>query len=276
MLTFVEAISLAGDRVKQNDDAFGFAGARAWVLDGATDLHDTPLMGAASDASWIAHFANAYLHCGAYDALDDAIRRASLYAGAAFTQHVGAQSHERWQSPISSLLLAEDTPTGLRGLDLGDSRVFTLDAEGAVFVAGGPDDAADHEAALAAKQTDKEKPLLRRSETIDMLRRMRAELNKPGSRWTFCLDPACADHARSFEWKLSRPAHLLLTTDGFSALTDRYRAYDAAGLVRAALDKGLHELGRELRAIENADSEGDRHPRFKKSDDATALLLRLT
>lgn len=243
MLTFVEAISLAGDRVKQNDDAFGFAGARAWVLDGATDLHDTPLMGAASDASWIAHF---------------------------------AKSHERWQSPISSLLLAEDTPTGLRGLDLGDSRVFTLDAEGAVFVAGGPDDAADHEAALAAKQTDKEKPLLRRSETIDMLRRMRAELNKPGSRWTFCLDPACADHARSFEWKLSRPAHLLLTTDGFSALTDRYRAYDAAGLVRAALDKGLHELGRELRAIENADSEGDRHPRFKKSDDATALLLRLT
>ena len=56
MLTFIEAISLAGDRAKQNDDACGFARDRAWVIDGATDLHDAPLTGAASDAGWIAHF----------------------------------------------------------------------------------------------------------------------------------------------------------------------------------------------------------------------------
>lgn len=276
MLTFVEAISLAGDRVKQNDDACGFADGRAWVLDGATDLDDAPLIGGASDAAWIAHFANAYLHCGAYDRIEDAVRRASLYAGAAFAQHLGAQSYERWQSPISSLLMLEETESGVHGLDLGDSRVFALDAGGAVFVAGGPDDAADDESALAAKQTDKDKPLLRRAETIDMLRRMRAQLNQPGSRWTFCLDPACADHARAFAWELKRPAHVLLMTDGFSALTDRYRAYSAGELVQAALDKGLHELSRELRAIENADQSGDKHPRFKKSDDATALLMRLT
>ena len=60
MLTFIEAISLAGDRAKQNDDACGFTGNRAWVIDGATDMHDAPLTGVASDASWIAHFANAY------------------------------------------------------------------------------------------------------------------------------------------------------------------------------------------------------------------------
>jgi hypothetical protein len=39
---------------------------------------------------------------------------------------------------------------------------------------------------------------------------------------------------------------------------------------------GLQELGRELRAVEAADAHGARHPRFKTSDDATALLLRLT
>jgi hypothetical protein len=109
-----------------------------------------------------------------------------------------------------------------------------------------------------------------------MLRRMRAELNQPGSRWTFGLDPACAVHARAWEFVLRRPAHILLMTDGFSALTDRYKAYDACGLVRAALEKGLQELGRELRAIENGDAASARHPRFKKSDDATALLMRLT
>ena len=76
--------------------------------------------------------------------------------------------------------------------------------------------------------------------------------------------------------RLKRPAHVLLMTDGFAALTDRYGAFDAGGLVQASLDKGLQELGRELRIIENHDAHSDLHPRFKKSDDASALLLRLT
>jgi hypothetical protein len=35
-------------------------------------------------------------------------------------------------------------------------------------------------------------------------------------------------------------------------------------------------LGRELRALETADAAAARFPRFKQSDDATAILLRLT
>ena len=34
-------------------------------------------------------------------------------------------------------------------------------------------------------------------------------------------------------------------------------------------------FGRELRAVEEADGEGTKFPRFKKSDDATALLFAL-
>lgn len=275
MLTFVEAISLAGDRSKQNDDASGFAGPRGWVLDGATDLHDAPLSGAKSDASWIAHFANTYLHNAKGD-LIDVTRSASVAAASAFGVLVGGRTYEKWQSPISSLLMIEETASGVRGVDLGDSRVFALSADGSVQIAGGPPDAADDESELAAKQSDGDKPLLRRESTIQLLRTMRAGINRPGTQWTFGIDPACADHARSWSFELARTAHVLLMTDGFSALVDRYRAYDAAGLVRAALDKGLQELGRELRAIEAADAGGALHPRFKASDDATALLMRLT
>lgn len=275
MLTLVESISLAGDRGKQNDDTFGLAGARAWVLDGATDLHEAPLSGAASDASWIAQVGNAYLHAASGD-LRAVVRGASSAAADGFRQLLGGRSYERWQSPISSLLIAEETPDGVSGLDLGDSRAFALDADGAVHVAGGPEEAADAESKLAAQQTDAHKPLLRRTSTIEMLRRMRAELNREGASWTFGIDPACADHARAWRFKLARPAHVLLMTDGFSALVDRYRVYDAGGLVQAALEIGLQELGRELRAIETADAGGALHPRFKASDDATAMLLRLT
>lgn len=282
-LTYVEALSLAGDRAKQNDDAFGSRAGYAWVIDGATDLHAEPEMRQASDAAWVAAQLNARLFGQFYDPrgmFEQDLRRSVAFTAEQARRdwdYKRATECPRWKLPIASLLIVTDNQGhGFHGLDLGDSRVFALDAAGAVFVAGGPDDAADEETALAAKQSEKEKPLLRRTETIEMLRRMRGELNQPGSRWTFCLDPACAEHARSFSWTLARPAHILLMTDGFSALVDRYHAYDAGGLVRAALDKGLQELGRELRAIENADTGGDKHPRFKKSDDATALLMRLT
>ena len=43
----------------------------------------------------------------------------------------------------------------------------------------------------------------------------------------------------------------------------------------AARDKGLAALGEELRAIEDGDAAAAKNfARFKKSDDATALLLR--
>lgn len=276
MLTLVESISLAGDRAKQNDDAFGYALARAWVLDGATDLHDAPFSGAASDAGWIAHFANARLSGLTGVDMREAVRAAAGAAADAFARLADGRGFARWQSPISSLLMIEETENGAAGIDLGDSRCFALDADGAAFEAGGPPQAADAESELAARQTDAHKPLLQRTDTIDMLRRMRAELNCAGASWTFGIDPACADQARTWSLRLKRPAHILLMSDGFAALTDRYRVYDCGALVRAALDKGLQELGRELRAIEHDDAGGARHPRFKKSDDATALLLRLS
>lgn len=277
MLTFVEAISLAGDRAKQNDDALGFARGCAWVLDGATDLDASPLSGAKSDASWIAHHANAFLHGEANAAIEltTLVRAASVAAREAFQRIAGA-APKKWKSPIASLLMCRERDGGVEGLHLGDCRLFALSADGRAFEGGPAPKHADQETALAAAQTDADKPLLARTQTIALLRQLRAELNEPGAAWTFCLDPRCADHAKTWRVDVAAPAHLLLCTDGFAALADRYRAYTGVNLVRAALDKGLQALGQELRAIEAADAGGAKHPRFKASDDATALLLRLT
>lgn len=277
MLTFVESISLAGDRKKQNDDACGFTGPRAWVIDGATDLSDTPLTGHASDAAWIAQYLNRRLHEPFDNDPSRGFSDLSRGAAEAFNAPLHGRPYERWQSPICSVLMANDRGGGTVYVsDLGDCRVFALDADGKAHIAGGPEGAADHEAESAARQTDANKPLLERTETIARLREQRAAINREGAEWTFCLDPACGQYVRTRRFDLKTPAHVLLMTDGFSALVDRYRAYDAAGLVRAAFDKGLQELGRELRAIETADAASAKYPRFKASDDATALSMRLT
>lgn len=276
MLTFVEAISLAGDRAKQNDDALGFQQKSAWVIDGATDLSPTPLTRTASDASWIAQVANTSLSAWTYGDLREAVRAAGETAANAFSYLTRGQNVERWQLPTASLLMVTENERGvIDGIDLGDCRVFALDSDGVQVIGG--HGGVDDEVKLAAAQPEADKPLLKRAATVETLRRNRSAINQDGGPfWTFGLHSTCADHARAWSITLKRPAHLLLMTDGFAALTDRYRVYEPAALVKAAIGVGLQELGRELRAIELADAAGARHPRFKQSDDATAILLRLS
>lgn len=287
MLTLVESISLAGDRAKQNDDAHGAQGACAWVIDGATDLHDAPTTEYPSDAAWIASFLNSTLYHGlsAFDISggdEGELRRelaiASDLASKEFAEVYLPTDQERWRLPTAAVLVVSEVEQRhLVGLDLGDCRCFALDANGAGHAAGGSGRTADREtqaAADAAKRTGGA-PLLRDPRTLLWLREQRTAHNTQGAYWVFGLQPECAEHARAWTLDLPKPAHLVLCTDGFSALVDRYAAYDAAGLVRAALDRGLQELGRELREIEAGDAAGARHPRWKRSDDATALLLRL-
>jgi len=67
---------------------------------------------------------------------------------------------------------------------------------------------------------------------------------------------------------------VLLASDGFAALVDLYRVLDAQALLERALATGLQPLVAEARRIETeVDPDGLRYPRFKTSDDATALLL---
>lgn len=287
MLTLVEAISLAGDRAKQNDDASGSLLRTAWVIDGATDL-GPPLSGAASDAAWLAIGLNgsiteASAHVDELGVDEDEMRgmlkATSKRAEKDFARFADAAKAERWQLPTASVLIVSDHEDELLGMDLGDCRCFALDADGAAHSAGsrehGTDD--EQERARAASKRSGAAASLRDPDTMTMLRAVRAKHNESdGAYWVFGVQPECADRARLWTLPVKRPAHVLLCTDGFSALVDRYGVYDAGSLVHAALNKGLQELGRELRAIESADAGGAQHPRFKKSDDATALLLRLT
>lgn len=284
MLTLVESLSLAGDRAKQNDDACGARTPYAWVIDGATDLHDEPEMRFASDAAWIAANLNSRLYsdlhhpCGLAEAdLRDRLRFTAEMTQKDWAFHRTTEP-PRWKLPTASaLIVCDDRGSALQGLDLGDCRCFVLDANGEAHTLGGHDREDEERAAADAAKRVGAAPLLRDTQTLDGLRAKRALHNiEGGDYWVFGLQPECADHARAWTLEPPRPAHVLLCTDGFSALVDRYQAYHAASLVRAALDKGLHELGRELRAIEAADAGGAKHPRFKPSDDATALLLRLT
>lgn len=300
----LDQLSLPGDPAKANEDFLAQDEQAALVLDGATPLGDS-LMPGPSDAAWIAQFGSRRLmaHLKDGDGARKALRGALTDAEKSFAALRRHPPEEMWQTPCASMMLAFCAPSALRSagaatgtspasalsraqgraaevefLWFGDCAALIKQGDAPVTVVG---ETFDKRAAEAerARTIAKEKNLspasgLSRPEFIGTLRTARNRINS-GTYWLFSPDARAAAHVSRRVVKTQPGAVLLLATDGFLALASDYGAYSADSLMAAALSKGLAAMGEELRAIEAGDTGGDKFPRFKKSDDATAVLVRL-
>jgi serine/threonine protein phosphatase PrpC len=300
-LQLVDSLSLPGDPMKPNEDAFGHADGAAVVLDGATPLGDM-LMPGSSDAAWIAHFGSRRLlsHIRNGSSPRKALRNALNDAEESFKGLRRRAPDAQWEMPCASMFLAVETmqarpplarsaggvsepesPKETHGeiecLWYGDCGALLANDNG-VEVIGETMSKRAAEAkrasTLAKMKNVSPANALSRGDFISQLRKARDFVNS-GNYWLFSPEVTAAPHATRLTLRAAPGAHLLLASDGFLALASDYAAYDVPGLMAAALEKGLAALGEELRAIEAADPGGDKYPRFKKSDDATAVLLKV-
>jgi len=276
----LDSLSLPGDSAKANEDAFGLGEGAAVVIDGATPLGDG-LMPGPSDAAWIAQFGARRLmaHLRDGDGARKALRATLADAQKSFEALRRHPPEEIWQTPCASMMLAVPDSKSTEFLWFGDCAALVKQGDAAVIVVGETFDKRAAEAGRA-QALAKEKKLspaagLSRPEFIGTLRAVRNRINS-GDRWLFSPDVKAAAHVSRRVLKLAPGSTLLLASDGFLALASDYGAYNADSLMTAALSKGLAALGAELRTIEADDGGGDKFPRFKKSDDATALLLQKT
>jgi hypothetical protein len=108
------------------------------------------------------------------------------------------------------------------------------------------------------------------------LRASRARQNSQDGVWTLGIHPEAADHIRIELPGTTLPAMGLLCSDGFAESVDNYALHTAAALLERAERHGLQSLLAEIRRIErNIDPKGLQFPRYKRSDDASAILVQL-
>ena len=278
----LDSLSLPGVADKPNEDSFAHASHLAVVFDGATPLAE-PLLPGPSDAQWIARFAARRF--AAHGAEGDGEPRDWLRAAAADAEKSFVALRRRapqqtYEIPFASMMAAALSADGFEALWFGDCGILLQrPSQSGVQVIGD---------ALARRDVERKRarhasaitsrgpaaPAVR-SEYLPSLRASRNTVNTRNGSWLFSPDAACAEHAASAHFPGEQGSLLLLATDGFLSLVTEYSAYDVASLLAAAQSDGLAALGEELRVIESGDPEGHEFPRFKKSDDATALLLRV-
>jgi len=278
--TFLDALSLPGNPAKPNDDAWGQTSGAAVVLDGATNLGESLLPGE-SDAAWIARFAARRLmaHCQDGRTPLDAVRSALGDADKSFAGLRRRPPRENYENPYASMMFVSATTSGFEALWFGDCAALVQRPDGAVEIVGDAFDKRSAESRRVAMLA-KAKGLapaagINRPEFLSALRLARNNVNTDKGSWLFGPNAEAADHVRGKRIDAPAGTTLLLASDGFLALASDYGLYDAETLVVAAQSEGLEALGHELRLMEEGDSDGSRYPRFKKSDDATAVLLKL-
>ncbi|MHA6718362.1 hypothetical protein ACX40Y_02810 [Sphingomonas sp. RS6] len=268
----IQSISLAGAADTPNDDRAGSATAHAWVIDGATDLGPPGLVGRQGGAAWLAGQAHA-----AFMAVADAPLAAMCGAVAEVlaNDYASARTRDpygRWELPIAAFLAVRLDGDALECGWLGDCVGLLRGDSGVTRIGPLPADR-DAEAAHAASLAEYGLGAVKQAEApiIDSLRAAR---DRPG-RSVLGVEPATLTRLETARINCTPGDDLLLMTDGFAALIDSYAALDATSLMAALIQDGLPALAIALRAIEATDSACTRYPRFKRSDDATAIWLRV-
>ncbi|MEM8853970.1 MAG: hypothetical protein AAGD34_09750 [Pseudomonadota bacterium] len=272
----MDRVSDPGHPDRPNEDRCGQNGAFAWVIDGATGLGDTPLLSAPSDAAWLA----TVLHEAFCEAADQATSPAALLTLAAdvAARRFVAERHRapdhRYEIPTASVMLAHFGDDGVHMAELGDCAAHMRTGEQRVRY-GGAAAGRERERQNARRLMAEGLPMGvgkgRSPQLLAFLRDVRNRANAPGGYRVISPEPESAAPARCHHHRAVAGEALLLT-DGYEAAIDDYGLYTAASLMdeSATLATPLAAL----RAVERDDPLCQRHPRFKPSDDATALFLR--
>jgi hypothetical protein len=280
MFTVLDQISWPGSRDRPNEDACGTAGDWAWVIDTSIFPGTGSFMHPGSDAAWLASFANERFAALAPSATDGPalVRWVMQEARHAFLAAAREDRLDRRTWPVGALTLVRGRDDRLEIWTFGDTTAYLRRPDGMVMTLGEAPDLRRAESAKAAELLQAAgcalKDILQAPVFRDWLTKLRDAQNRNGGVPLFGLEPGMADRMRHEAVSLPYGSSVLLASDGFAALVDLYRVLDAQALLERALATGLQPLVAEARRIETeVDPDGLRYPRFKTSDDATALLL---
>ena len=267
----LQSISLNGNPNKPNDDRFGSKSALAWIIDGATDLGAPGLLGSQGGASWLASTAGAAFYMAQANQIQTTCQTVFEQIETQFHDQKSREPVADWELPKAAFAAAQIVDGNLEFAWAADCPILLISNDRTVWCTGAPDstaEASDAEALGTGIGADHEMS----DAVLSDRRTHRAHANHEALSTQ---SDASAAATRYASLPITIGNELLLMTDGFASLVSDYKLYSAYSLIEAARDIGLAELIIELRMIEEADSSCLSYPRFKVSDDATALWLRV-
>lgn len=281
MLKILQSYTKPGRTI--NEDAIGASDHAVWVLDGATSLGAT-CIDETSDAAWYAQTFNRALRTAFSTdpeaTTPDLLRMAMRAATVEFETSKFRSDIKPFEYPSAAFAMARFNDGMLELTGLGDC-VILWRAQGGKAQSFGETPLAELDASvvrdLVEARRDHAGLALREAVALlaERVRNNRKKMNTPGGYWILSFDERAIDHINQQSITITETSidHLSLSSDGFSRLWDTYNVKTTDEIV-ASLGRGeMATLFETLREIERADSEADKYPRLKISDDATCVVV---
>ncbi|MEL6363182.1 MAG: hypothetical protein AAFR21_19125 [Pseudomonadota bacterium] len=267
----LQTISLNGDSNKPNDDRCGSTSRLAWIIDGATDMGPPGLLGSQGGAAWLSTAASSAFTTSLSSDIHGTCNRVFEAIEKQFEQQKTRDVAAAWEVPKAAFSAAQLNNDGLSVAWAADSPILLMSEGETQWCTGEPDTSSEASDALALG-----------AGVGAVAGFSGAVLNNRRAHRAREDHVALSSNAKSSASVTSYAHHsvsigdeLLLMSDGFASLVTDYERYSTRELWGALRSKGLATLAQEIRDIEQEDAECLRFPRFKVSDDATAVWLRV-
>ncbi|MDJ0900247.1 MAG: protein phosphatase 2C domain-containing protein [Xenococcus sp. MO_188.B8] len=267
-----------------NEDLVGNLDSHCWVLDGATGLTDNPVTNSRNDARWFVERIDASLRkfCSFNDtSLQEVVFKTIIQVDKEFQKCIIKSDHKPFEVPSAGMALIKIDEGYLEYGVLGDCRIFILKESGEkISIGGSPLEKLDQEVVKRILELRDEKGIKDygeiKTQILPLLQKNRSLMNTDEGYWILSLNPEASNHMNQGTIKVMDGDVVLLVTDGFYRIVDIFKKVHESELVQVSLERGFEDIIEELRAMEQADFDCLKYPRLKVSDDATAVLLRIS
>jgi hypothetical protein len=281
-LSILGFVSRQSPHATTNEDAVGFTGSAAWVIDGATGVSDgDPLVPGTTDAAWLAgclseNFRRGFSELGAD--VNAILSAAQGEIEAEYRSLDLASQRSVAEQPSAAFSLAMLSDETLCFVGIGDCSILFERHDGSIEEFNASDVGATESMIIEERQR-----LLRDYPGDDPLPRLKPFIRKFREHVNTSAGYSVVHPTRPWFHRLkfntilrSEVRHVLIVSDGLYRLVDVFGVFDSAGLMKAALSNGLEHLCDRLRNLETNDEACSRFPRVKVIDDTSGVLAMIS
>ena len=273
-----DSISIAGDKI--NEDIVYTTNNYGWVIDGATGLNNKNLTGSRSDAYWFVNEWNKYLKENISDnsiSIKEIIIKGIECISNKFYQIVTLKHIDKVDLPSASIAIVRINNEVLEYFLLGDCTLVLENNKGkSLIIKQELLDKLDNKAKIemAKLMINKGMNFIEAKQEINsLLVKHRLLKNTPNGYWTLEFDKNAIENSLCGCFDFVECEKALLMSDGFSAIFDNYNYTDVNNIISIVEKQGLQQIYKIIRFIEEEDADILKFPRFKKSDDASAVMF---
>jgi hypothetical protein len=266
---------------KFNEDIYGSNSNSCWILDGALSLNCVNVTNHSNDVVWVVKWWNEYLKenlnqmdKSIFEILEEGIDALNEDFG----EFVDIDSLSKLDRASAAIVIFRKNGSTLEFFVLGDTEINIMKRSGELItlIDEKIEDLDNQVMNMIYNNRERQGKITFNGytdEELKVLRNNRMKMNCQDGYYILEHDRQVIRKGIYREYESSEIQEMLLMSDGFSAIYNKYHELNLKDLFQVRQDRGLEYILNQIRHIENTDPDFKQHKRLRQHDDATAVYI---